>query len=403
MDPNKEGEWNKAAVMATNEDAVECKLSAVRCGYWADEALGHFATRRGERKAPVINRGHWARVMAVESTIRHFIAAGGRQVVVLGAGYDTAFVRTADARAAAAAAGGGGGGVRWWEIDLPEVVHSKAATIAASPVLCRLYLGCDNATAAIANAQKTKSTGASGGDGTGDADRVVAMQTETYVLASADLNEGGASLEKAVVGIDGRQGTLVVSECVLVYLEPERGDAVIEWAARRFGQGGVVFVTYEQIRPHDAFGAMMVRNIRERGCALRSVESYPEPADQVARYRRLGFARAAVADMNAVTATLLRSSGGVAGWLQRLEPFDEFEEWTLIQGHYCVVVAVLDSASLPPPLPSDSAATATSSTTNNGCGSGFRWPFDAVLPPFSVQLPPASSKPQQHHRHVPLA
>lgn len=361
-----EGEWNRRAVAATNDDAAECKLSAVCAGYWEDPALRILLQQtkqqqqqQKKKKPPLINRGHWARVAAVDSALRAFVAAGGRQIVVLGAGSDTAFVRIAavlrEKKSASSA-------VRWWEIDLPEVVRAKATAIAASPALRSFFLGSDGAV--------------SGGNDGG----VVALKTEGYVLASADLNEGPSALEGALADADTALPTLFLSECVLVYLDAAKGDAVIGWAAQRFAQGGVVFAAYEQVRPRDAFGAMMLRNLRERGCSLRSVESFPEPADQIARYRRLGFKHAAAADMNAVTAALIRGDPSTAVWLQRVEALDEFEEWGLIQAHYCLTVAASD-------------------------GAEFRWPHGDNLPPLSASAlarPPLPAA-AQYRPFVPLA
>jgi O-methyltransferase involved in polyketide biosynthesis len=80
-------------------------------------------------------------------------------------------------------------------------------------------------------------------------------------------------------GIDPNTATLFLSECVLVYLEPEESCALIAWAARAFPRS--VFATYEQIRPHDSFGQVMARNLAERGYSLRGLAAFPDPAAQV--------------------------------------------------------------------------------------------------------------------------
>jgi hypothetical protein len=49
-----------------------------------------------------------------------------------------------------------------------------------------------------------------------------------------------------------------MSVCVL-WLQPAEGDAIVRWAAGFVNGGaGGVFVTYEQIHPHDAFGQVCV-------------------------------------------------------------------------------------------------------------------------------------------------
>jgi tRNA wybutosine-synthesizing protein 4 len=66
-------------------------------------------------------------------------------------------------------------------------------------------------------------------------------------------------------GVQFSRPTLFLSECVLVYIEPEESGAVIRWAAQSFP--AAAFLTYEQILPHDAFGQMMVRHLEVRWVA----------------------------------------------------------------------------------------------------------------------------------------
>ena len=60
------------AVIATNDDASDCKRGAVRLGYWKDDYIGFFV-RNQDRKAPEINRGYFARVKGVEMCIEKFL------------------------------------------------------------------------------------------------------------------------------------------------------------------------------------------------------------------------------------------------------------------------------------------------------------------------------------------
>lgn len=50
-----------------------------------------------------------------------------------------------------------------------------------------------------------------------------------------------------------------MSECVLIYLKPDNGDSIINWVAETFPISS--FCTYEQIKPYDAFGDVMVTNL----------------------------------------------------------------------------------------------------------------------------------------------
>jgi hypothetical protein len=132
--------------------------------------------------------------------------------------------------------------------------------------------------------------------------------------------------------------TLFLSECVLVYLEPEESCSIIAWAAQSFSSS--VFVTYEQVRPHDAFGQIMARNLAERGYNLRGLNAFPDIASQRSRYLELGYTHVTVADMNDVYYNLLDKDAIARA--ERLELFDEVEEWHLMSAHYCIAVACKD-------------------------------------------------------------
>ena len=60
------------AVRATNDDAASCKRSAVQLGYWKDPYIQYFI-RAGDRKAPEINRGYFARVKGIHVLLRQFL------------------------------------------------------------------------------------------------------------------------------------------------------------------------------------------------------------------------------------------------------------------------------------------------------------------------------------------
>lgn len=56
--------------------------------------------------------------------------------------------------------------------------------------------------------------------------------------------------------------TLLISECVLIYLDPVHSDAIVRWATDSLQLP--VFVLYEQILPGDPFGEVMIRNLQVR-------------------------------------------------------------------------------------------------------------------------------------------
>eukprot|EP00058_Branchiostoma_floridae_P021569 XP_002607059.1 hypothetical protein BRAFLDRAFT_68152 [Branchiostoma floridae] len=83
-----------SAVIATNDDAASCKRFAVQQGYWKDPYIQHLV-RPGERKAPEINRGYYARTQGVGQLLDQFLQLTNCQcqVVSLGAGFETTYWR----------------------------------------------------------------------------------------------------------------------------------------------------------------------------------------------------------------------------------------------------------------------------------------------------------------------
>ena len=332
----------RAAVVETNTDATEAKYSAIAAGYWDDPFVAHFvspAARAHIHKPPLINRGTTARVAAIDSAVRHFFARGGRQVVVLGAGFDTACARLHAAGALPADA-------RWAEVDLPEVCAAKRARIAASAPLRAAFPAPPTYTLhsvdlrdvdALARALIMPNKSSSSVSVENAADEVETTETKTEATRTTT---GTTEQEEPCANLDPTQPTLFVSEVVLVYLDAGAGDRVVAWAGSAFRCA--LFVTFEQIEPGDAFGRVMLANIAARGCALRSVAAYPTAAAQCARYRARGFAHVAAHDMNRVWAQLVASDAAAARHVAALEIFDEVEEWQLLQAHYCFVVAVRD-------------------------------------------------------------
>ena len=64
---------------------------------------------------------------------------------------------------------------------------------------------------------------------------------------------------------------------------------------------------------------------------------YPEIQDQIARYKGFGFTKAYCNDMDKLYSWFIGDADRKR--IERIEYFDEYEEWHLIQGHYCILVA----------------------------------------------------------------
>lgn len=63
------GDQVPLAVQATNDDSIVSKRSASRFGYFNDEFLRAFV-RKPPRRSPLINRGYYIRCFAIRSVLR---------------------------------------------------------------------------------------------------------------------------------------------------------------------------------------------------------------------------------------------------------------------------------------------------------------------------------------------
>jgi tRNA wybutosine-synthesizing protein 4 len=61
-----------------------------------------------------------------------------------------------------------------------------------------------------------------------------------------------------------------------------------------------MFVLYEQIKPDDAFGKMMIRNLKSRNIELKGIQAYPDLEHQEKRFIDLGWQAAKAVDINAI-------------------------------------------------------------------------------------------------------
>ncbi|XP_059051954.1 leucine carboxyl methyltransferase 1 [Achroia grisella] len=295
------------AIIGTNTDATECKRSAVELGYWKDDYISYFV-KHVDRKAPEINRGYYARVRGMEMFIHQFIERCGTkcQIINLGCGYDTLYWRLKETTQAVG---------NFIELDFPAVTSKKCHIIKRNKQLLEKICNEDGEVVI----------------------REGDLHSDGYHLAGCDLRCLGEVRRKLAAAGAGEgpaaPPTLLLAECVLVYLRPDAADALLRRLAAQFPR--CALLVYEQCNLGDKFGEVMVRNLSARGCALAGGGG-GSPAEQAARLRGLGFEAARCWDMTAVWRALpdddrLR--------VEALEMLDERELLHQLHSHYALAVA----------------------------------------------------------------
>lgn len=87
------------------------------------------------------------------------------------------------------------------------------------------------------------------------------LNTSNYKIISGDLRDTVALAEKLNhTSVDPNSPTLLLSECVLVYLKPEESKSILTFFKDHF-KGDLALVNYEMINPNDPFGRTMLENL----------------------------------------------------------------------------------------------------------------------------------------------
>lgn len=90
-------------------------------------------------------------------------------------------------------------------------------------------------------------------------------QTETLTSVLADTYK-----------VSSDKPTLVLTECLLIYLKPEETAKILTWVSEFFAPAPYVgLLNYEMINPFDPFGETMLENLAQRGCDLYGIEACP--------------------------------------------------------------------------------------------------------------------------------
>ncbi|TFK74622.1 leucine carboxyl methyltransferase [Pluteus cervinus] len=323
MDPD-------ASVRQTDTDAAGARLSAVQKGYFIDPFIKNFVPRAHLQppRPPLINVGTFMRSTAIDDLVDQWLSKSTEkrcQIVSLGSGSDTRFWRIATGPHQDRLG-------KYIEIDFPEVTTKKAMTVKKSRELATV-LG-----------EPTQVTLGHGG---------AALHSPRYHLIPADLRHPPDEILGKTLTVPSSPNetksilspslpTLLLFECVLVYMTPEASSGLVRWFVDYFatesanlGEDAILgAIVYEMFGLNDPFGRIMVSNLKARNVTLPGAEPYHSIESLPSRFLNNGFSAA-----RALTLHQIRQNYVPTLELERiaqLEMLDEVEELNLVLEHYAI-------------------------------------------------------------------
>lgn len=165
------------------------------------------------------------------------------------------------------------------------------------------------------------------------------LHADGYHLAACDLRSA-ASVRRALAASawSGAAPTLLLAECVLVYLRPEPAAELLRALALDHPRAALLL--YDQCNLGDKFGEVLVRNLGARGCGVCGASAagaaHGPPALHAARLEALGWERARAWDMHRVWRALPDAD---RARVERIEMLDERELLHQLNSHYALALA----------------------------------------------------------------
>lgn len=256
---------DNSPIIETNNDACQCKFYAIQRGYWRDPYLKYFLSSTSqERRTPEISLGYYVRVHGLRQLIDKFLrlTSGQCQILNLGCGYDTTIFYLLDQSELSFE--------HFVDLDFPEITEMKSNKIRRIPPL-RERLPAEEKSWKIPSG----------------------FHSSRYTILPVDLrdrSELNAQLQLLIDRriLDVRRATLIINECVLIYMSDEHSLDLLNYFSSKFSSASLV-LNFEQINMNDRFGEIMLQNLKQRSCHLIGLNACQSKESQLERYRRANF------------------------------------------------------------------------------------------------------------------
>jgi len=197
------------AIIGTNDYSIVSKRSVEKLYYTDEPEFLRPFVARFKRRAPLINRGYWLRMKAIENSVANFLdekSEKSKVIVNLGCGYEPLPFRMLWKYSKLCR------NVKFVDVDYPQLMLKKTDVIRRDSLFSNLLSG----------EQRSSAIGSSS---------LLLLNDEKYCAVGCDLGNT-EDLDRALrteLQLDSRS-ILFIGEVSIVYMEVEQADRLVRWA-----------------------------------------------------------------------------------------------------------------------------------------------------------------------------
>lgn len=264
---------------------------------------------------PILNRGTWSRVYSILSPVQKILQSVSENnpgvnvnILSLGSGYDTSYFLLKQKF----------DNFKFFEFDYGEITSRKIELIKKSKLLQSVLKSAQDNSEDLGFEVKANN---------------LYSKSKDYYILECDITNYNKLNEQlcSVPDFDFTSPTIIIAECLLVYLKKETTHQMLQNFTMNFKN--LVFLLYDLVGANDNFGKEMVINLLDRDIKLFGYEDVPDVGTQIDRLLKTGFTKAEVCDMLEYYVHCIPLEERKR--IEHLEFVDEFEEFNLLQNHAC--------------------------------------------------------------------
>ncbi|TID25863.1 LCM-domain-containing protein [Venturia nashicola] len=321
----KKKEKQDEAIIGTNDYSIVSKRSVEKLYLQNEPQFFRPFIEKPKRRAPLINRGYWLRMQAIEHVVKMFLnetSPKDKVVINLGCGYEPLPFRMLWKYKSLC------GNVKFIDFDFPQLMRRKVSTIRKYSMYTDLVEGFREE---------------------GTSSHSILMEHERYSAIGCDLGNT-AEMRNLFLRLQLQNHAVIfLAEVSMVYMEPAEATNLIRLCGEL---PDARFCMLEQHLPSGLdhpFAKTMTDHFNKQ-TPLRALTSFPTIDSQRTRFQACGWSNVGIRNLWDLWQDSLFIDDTVKSGLDHIEPFDEWEELALFAGHYFLLTATTSPASKWTPL-----------------------------------------------------